>query len=102
MYMKQCAKCKKDKPITDYAPHSLNADGLSRFCMSCRGTLEPVEKHVALLIRTSYREWEVAAVALEYDAGSPIHERFKALFHDPEYFDLLRKLAETILEITNQ
>lgn len=36
--MKQCAKCKADKPIDEFGPSKQNLDGLKSYCHECRRT----------------------------------------------------------------
>jgi hypothetical protein len=33
--MKQCCKCKQEKPLTDFNKKSANRDGLERYCKEC-------------------------------------------------------------------
>lgn len=42
--MKTCTKCGQEKPLSEYSPSRLGADGLASWCKSCRAEAQRVRQ----------------------------------------------------------
>ena len=69
MFVKQCRTCKEDKPLGEFARHSLAADGLTPNCRACGGV--DIKDYLQLRIETPV--WTVglyAAAIVNEDIGA--------------------------------
>lgn len=104
MIVKRCPTCDQDRPLTKFSSNPFNADGLTRSCNDCRGTSEPVDKHVYLSLTIDYKQWDFSGMSLERDTlyvARKVVENFSKL-NDPEYLHLIRRFAELILTVVNE
>ena len=101
MFVKRCYICERDRPISDFAKHTLAADGLSLECVECGGV--DMLEFLEFFLRTSRKTFALSACAMiEGD-----EQHFRLLLGrldeiDERYLSVLRQMTELILKTLDE